>query len=783
MDHSRPPDSPMGPRSPTTGHLSESHTVTLDDLAAMPNIDSTIVEDVPDVQHDDISRIQSKQDSYKAYEAEGESDNGEPLTDQTEPMNGEIISPADLELQGVTAMESKPVLAAKQKSTKKFKKGPRRFFRREKPKSSKPLLGFACTDAEQDADKGRKSLAVSAMNFGSVEPPADEYITVVTDSPETKRKRMVGRKYKTVDEFEFNKKVRAAYTDMTRFVLFPDNPFLVYWDLMILVFISWIVMYVPFQVGVSNGVLMYSHGYYFLFGTILNVFFIADTTMNFFRAYFTEMGRLVFDRRKIVRHYLFGWFWVDCLACFPCDSLYRFLPNESSVDSTTINLIGFINMLRMFRVNRAFRIVKTNRSILEWRMRHFRPQVNLCRAIVLLIVFSHWIACMFCFVALLEAGTFSEEDINNPDNPNWLQYFFDSEDQKVIPVAGNEFKNMFSRYTVALYWSFMTTTSIGYGDIVPVTIGETWYVTICMVMGGVVWAFMIAIVIQTTEEIRRHKRGFHERLNQMNSLVAKFEFGPIDASNENACSKLDTTIARDARLFLHTQYQISLGAMQSGTKVSTASPVLSHLPARLRNRVCLALVRQDLFRVQYMRHPTIDKHTLGGVAALCEILQYNTGEMMYIERNCSSAKRGLFLPRKGVIAMSESNRLHRSHFKVFCGNGVIMRDYAILPRGSNAIPRIVTIAFLTFSEMIFVPRKAIMALFRIHQNAWRDSGRWLALFAYLRYWAKKKLNKEPHHFHTDRIDRYSSDEFNGYGGQSAMSDGTEAARFRRPQNE
>lgn len=280
-----------------------------------------------------------------------------------------------------------------------------------------------------------------------------------------------------------------------------------------------------------------------------------------------------------------------------------------------------------------------------------------------------------------------------------------------------------------------------------------------MLLAGLMWAYFLGVVISVLEELQENKKAFHSRIADVNRLAKYFQNVYED---ETQLPFEDPTLAADARSFLHKQY-IASGGRSDGTKLTDLAPVLDQMPPRLRNRICLALVRKDLLSVPYFRHFAIDLHTIGGVAALCEIHQFDTGEIMYIERATNSSKRGVYIVREGVLAFCEANSIRTRSMRILAGGGTVMEDYVLFPHDSPEIPPIVTIAFWTFTEVLFVPRKAIRAMFRLHPDVWESMGRWRIMYVRLQRWARSILGmqKEEQEQNVQRImNTFSSDEFN-----------------------
>ena len=107
--------------------------------------------------------------------------------------------------------------------------------------------------------------------------------------------------------------------------------------------------------------------WYMIFNTCLNLCFLIDTFLSFFRAYRDEHGRMVFSLRSIRRHYIrSGWFFVNLLASIPASSLVYGEAKEA-MDSGDTQPLDNPNMrlyfiLELFKLLRLLRIKKISES-------------------------------------------------------------------------------------------------------------------------------------------------------------------------------------------------------------------------------------------------------------------------------------------------------------------------------------------------------------------------------------------------------------------------------------
>jgi hypothetical protein len=65
-------------------------------------------------------------------------------------------------------------------------------------------------------------------------------------------------------------------------------------------------------------------------------------------------------------------------------------------------------------------------------------------------------------------------------------------------------------YVLSLYFSVMTLCTVGYGDIHPITFAEHIVCIIMMLVGGIVWAYLIGCLTAIVSNLDRHGNRFKQ---------------------------------------------------------------------------------------------------------------------------------------------------------------------------------------------------------------------------------------------------------------------------------
>jgi voltage-gated potassium channel len=168
---------------------------------------------------------------------------------------------------------------------------------------------------------------------------------------------------------------------------------------------------------------------------------------------------------KHPRKYILS-FWgvIDFLSIFPA-YLSIFVPATQA-----------LTVLRLLRVMRIFRIFRLE----KFQVEAFHLLNALRNSVIKIVIFM-----MFMLVAAVILGT--------------MMYSFESE-------VNPEFKSI----PTGIYWAVVTITTVGYGDVTPVTTGGRFLAVIVMLLGYSIIAVPMGIVAgETINEHNKSKRKRH----------------------------------------------------------------------------------------------------------------------------------------------------------------------------------------------------------------------------------------------------------------------------------
>lgn len=282
-------------------------------------------------------------------------------------------------------------------------------------------------------------------------------------------------------------------------VLTPqNNPFLQFWDLGTMTALTFVALVTPAEVALLETQL----DALFCINRIIDFIFVVDMGLQFCVAYHvkTPFGtRLEARQNIIVRHYLRTWFPLDVLSILPFDSLGMI------AESGALKRAKLMRIFRLLRLIKLVRVLRASRLFHRWETSlaiNYNTLKLVCAFLVFLLA-SHWVACCWAMLAIQ----------GDPEANSWLQHSRPAAEEG-MPATPLEV------YISALYWSTMTVTSVGYGDIVPVTNSERLFCALLMMLSGFLWAYALGETMAALGNSNIHEKAFRQMLDDLNHMMA-----------------------------------------------------------------------------------------------------------------------------------------------------------------------------------------------------------------------------------------------------------------------
>lgn len=245
----------------------------------------------------------------------------------------------------------------------------------------------------------------------------------------------------------------------------------------------------------------------------------------------SENAHLVVDRGRIARHHLTGRFWHALLAAAPLDVLLvvatgvEWASDVETSNSTAARLTlmsnagvaggvsgstasplpasmltepsdaAYCGLLRLASVAnlmlyfRQWELNAINHTILD----------RILKNVFLGSICAHWITCSFVYIARqAEVAGGAIVPISHLSTSQALEFY----------VRNGHGVN--AQYMRGIYWALMTMSGVGFGDIVPLTMGETIFTCFAFVIGTSLFLYTVGSVtslISSADAEHAHVKG------------------------------------------------------------------------------------------------------------------------------------------------------------------------------------------------------------------------------------------------------------------------------------
>ncbi|KAK4271830.1 hypothetical protein QN277_020463 [Acacia crassicarpa] len=277
-------------------------------------------------------------------------------------------------------------------------------------------------------------------------------------------------------------------TRLRRYIISPFNSWYRAWEMLLIVLVIYSAWICPFEFAF----LPYKQDALFIIDNTVNGFFAIDIVLTFFVAYLDSHSYLlVDDHKKIAARYLSSWFIFDVCSTAPFQSISLLFTKHSN--------LGFklLNMLRLWRLRRvSFLFARLEKDI---RFNYFWTR---CTKLISVTLFA--VHCAGCFNYLLAD--------RYPDSKRtWIGAVYPNYKEL----------SLWDRYVTSIYWSIVTLTTTGYGDLHAENTGEMLFDIFYMLFNLGLTSYIIGNMTNLVVHWTSRTRNFRDSVRAATEFASR----------------------------------------------------------------------------------------------------------------------------------------------------------------------------------------------------------------------------------------------------------------------
>ena len=263
------------------------------------------------------------------------------------------------------------------------------------------------------------------------------------------------------------------------------------------------LIYIPYLLS-QNYFIIKEYKSFQIILMIIDLIYIIDVILNFFRAYINYEERLIRKTKKIILHYFKTWFFFYLIQAIPLFTLLKFIEakKQNKCLRRIINENNFINpilyLILLLKIIKVYKMFNSNTTIdyfseILSKSETLDDNGSFIIAIFLSLCFLNLTSCIFIFL-----GRYSY--------PSWIIK---------LNIQDESYLNL---YLISTYFVIVTITTVGYGDITGDTIPEIIFQVLLLIIGTIAYSFIISYFSNYIIKINKKSMTFEKNLGILQEI-------------------------------------------------------------------------------------------------------------------------------------------------------------------------------------------------------------------------------------------------------------------------
>lgn len=319
---------------------------------------------------------------------------------------------------------------------------------------------------------------------------------------------------------EEEKRMRAKIRRRTCFFE-ADAGFRMQWDLVQVAVLLLTAVVVPLRVGFT-AMDENDPKFWFGFDAVSDAYFIVDIIINCRTAYVDSNQKIIADQKKVFKHYVKTWFFIDIVACLPVNYVLYIAGSldlpwiqtqdpARSNDAAGADSIKVLKVLRLLRLSKMLRVLKLKTITERYRdspwYHNFLTSFKLLKLIVLLLYLSHFLACFWYLI-----GNTDENPTRAKTRYGWVSRNYN--DGTWNDYTGSMPTSLITRYVTALFHSL---TDFGM-EFAETDVEMTW-ISVQHIIYEAFMAYLTGVLAGEVIVGNAAKQKFSEKMGEISEFM------------------------------------------------------------------------------------------------------------------------------------------------------------------------------------------------------------------------------------------------------------------------